>query len=209
MAFPTTGILDDFNRANETPITTNWTTPAMTGDGAINLASNQLSGGAGFFNAYYDVATYGPDLEVFATTADIPGVGESMSVFCFMADAGTTPDGYCVRLFGGASHTGEIRILNNGSTSLLLSLGTLTTFIAGDKLGMARIGGIVEAWAYQSGAWSKLGGVLDTTYVGTATLALEMNGSRPRWDDFGGGRVVGAASADDPPIGFLGRGAGW
>ncbi len=209
MAFPTTFVLDTFTGADETPIATNWTGPATAGNTSANRTNNEFSGGAGFFDAYYNVASYGPDLEIFATINAIPGTGENMDIRAYTADVGGAADGYGVRLDGGASHSGSIRRVDNGSSSTILDLGTLPTFSNGDKLGMARIGNIIEAWAYQSGSWSKLGEVVDATYTSSTTrLVLVLNGASPRWDIFGGGNIT-AKESDNPPIGFIGRGAGW
>src|SRR2546426_7508013 len=67
--FPTTGVLDNFNRANENPLGNGtWTNPWATGDGNLRILSNVVAVvSGGFSDAYWSAASFGPDAEAFVT----------------------------------------------------------------------------------------------------------------------------------------------
>lgn len=197
MAFPTTSVLDTFTGADETPITTNWTAPAGSGDTGANLTSNQLGGGSGFHSAYYDLATYGPDFEGFATMATLPGTSEDMEVRCCTLNAGVWDDGYGCRITGGATFTMTLRRIDNGSSTAIATQGSLS-ISAGDKLGLEKSGSNIRGYLFQSGSWSLILDQADATYNNSGiAIGLLMNGGSPRFDDFGGGTIVAAAG---PPL---------
>ena len=61
MAFPTTGILDNFNRANENPLGNGtWSGPLFTTDNRDQLISNAVTLTSGNCSDYW-ITTFGPD----------------------------------------------------------------------------------------------------------------------------------------------------
>ena len=73
MTFPTTSVLDSFDRADG-GLGSNWSTPTfVTG---FNISSNVAFGATTANIQYYNVATYGADFEIFADVSNLPGSGE-------------------------------------------------------------------------------------------------------------------------------------
>src|SRR2546426_2494783 len=68
MAFPTTTILDNFNRANENPLSDGgkWTNPLISGEGARVLTSNAVPIN-GTNSGYWSDSTLGAHQEGFLT----------------------------------------------------------------------------------------------------------------------------------------------
>ena len=74
MAFPTTPVLDDFNRANENPLDNGtWTIPS--GAQIMRIISNAAvpTAVAGASVAYWSVGAFGPASEVYSTVTVLPG----------------------------------------------------------------------------------------------------------------------------------------
>ena len=184
MAFPTTSILDDFNRGS---LGAGWTVEG----GSLSLVSNQLRGnGYGYLNG----ASYGPDCEAYATIVVLPA-SEEMNVVVRYDPANQT--GYGIRKVGGANQWRLFRY-DAGYTSVSLALGS-ATFAAGDKLGVRAVGSTISAWLYSGGAWSKLAEVTDTTYTAAGRIWVYIPGTTGRFDDLGGGAVVNAPTNTAAP----------
>lgn len=202
MAFPTTSLLDDFNRANEVPATTNWSGPMESGDGSMNVNSNRLRpDGAGFSASWYDLSTFGPDCEAWVTidTKETEDAGQ-MEVRIRLQDVGTAGlDGYIVRyLPKSGTDVVQIRRFDNGSTTQL-GADINQDFDAGDGLGIECIGNQISAYRRSAGVWSLLGTRTDSTYTGAGYIGLadHLGNAVGFFDDFGGGTVV---VAPPPPV---------
>jgi len=208
--FPATGILDSFTGANEDPITTNWTTPVFTGGANLTRNTNRI-GGRGE-EAYYDQASFGPDCEAYATIANVANVdGDIYEVFVRLSGEGGAGSGrtqYYLDLgLSGAVWSFRLGKVVLGSLTGL-TVVTVTGPTAGDKIGLRVMSNRLEAWYYQSGVWNLITTVFDGS-IGTAgRIGVAFANSGLYLDDFGGGTFT-ASSANDPPVGTLGRGAGW
>lgn len=212
MSFPTTSILDDFNRANETPIAGNWTLPFTTNSESLNLSSNSMRY-AGTVNltasAYWNPTTYGPDCEVFVTDLNIVSSG-----FVRLILRGTNPgnawNGYSVAI----PYTGSAQFLrSDNGTATQLSTFTGPSLRPGQSVGFRMTGSLMTAYLNDgsSSEWRSLGSTYDPTYTTAGFIGIEISGqSTHGLDNFGGGNV----SVSPPPaiasISMGGRGgASW
>lgn len=212
MAFPTLGILDDFNRANETPIASPWAGPIFTGETQLRLVSNQLANDGSDGNSYLS-ANYGPDLEMYCTLTSAFGVSARV-IFYFRTVTGALVDGYRVqfRNIAGDHLILVDRIDDNSVTQLGANIDPADTIASGDSFGVTMNGTTIEVW-YKAGAgaWTSMGTRTDATYAGTGKIGFSLVGA-VTVDNFGGGEIsapIVPGLGDVPPIGILGRGAGW
>lgn len=197
MPFPTTPILDTFTGADENPITTNWTCPLWSTDGNLRRLSNALTKpGASFDSGYYDLATFGPNCEIWGTlvtktTTDL----DYIRLCARMTDAGTaTPDGYSLHVETRAAGNDKwtiTRIDNGGPVPIGVS--PEQEVANGDGIGLSIIGDQLEAWHRASGIWSLLFTRTDSTYSTAGYLGVDMKGGAGTivFDDFGGGTIGG------------------
>jgi hypothetical protein len=205
MAFPTTGILDAFNRADQDPAMTGWSGLGLFGGTSqIGVTSNQLAkrlGGTGFTSDYFTVATYGPDCEAYITIPVLPAGATDEVVFlgARIATPGSgTCDGYFVYL--ERPTTLQLYRVDNGGQTGLGSAVTLGAAIAaGDSVGIECIGSSIKAYYKQAaGAWTQQQAVTDATYSAAGNIGLEIFGTTTRLDDLGGGNVAASTAGRVP-----------
>jgi hypothetical protein len=200
VAFPTSSVIDTFNRANEDPLSDGgkWSIGPDDFGGTNNLrvAGNEcFQGLATSSNGYRNDQDYGPNCEVYCTINQLPSTSVVLYARCVNIGSGTT-DGYVVYfdLFASPDSLVICRMDNDGLTVLGAGITMGTNFVVGDKVGMECIGSTISAYAYQGGSWSLLGSRTDSTYsaAGKIGVRLSDSGSNARIDDFGGGTVVAA-----------------
>jgi glucose/arabinose dehydrogenase len=191
-AFPTAGVLDDFNRANG-PIGAPW-----TGDnGSLAIESNRMRPLNGGLSVTWDGAVFGPDQEAYVTIGPL-AAGAPEHDLKLKAQ----------NLSGNAAHI-EVRYDNvqkyvavgtydpglgwQGTFSVPLQL------VAGDQLGARAYGnGTVQVYVN--------GNIIGTTsvsfwphFTNGGRIGLTLVGAQnSRLDDFGGGNVV--FSTNQPPV---------
>lgn len=187
VVFPKTGILDDFNRANENPLSGNWINDALAegADNQLQIVSNQVK--AVTVNtsceAYYNTV-YNGNLEVYFTVITKPGPLERVEMG-FLKSPGTgTYSGYQLTCEDVAAGTDALNIsrADSGSTT---QIGTVAVeYAANDVLGMSITkAGLITV--YQNGV-KKLS-VTDTTYTGDFYLYACIRNTTGVIDNFGGG----------------------
>ena len=211
MPFPTTSVLDTFNRPDENPLASGWLGPlTFTGENQLKVLSNQAAGTTAdpSFNSSYWNTTYGPDVEAYAKVPAI-NIGNRIEIYARIVDVhpidGT--DAYCVSVAGTAW---TLRKITNSSSVAIGAIETLTALAANDEFGIEIVGTTLNAWHKPvAGAWTLLFSRTDSTWTTAGFTGLRCFGDIFRIDDFGGGNRVGTSLSDDPPIGFIGRGAGW
>lgn len=212
MAFPTTGVLDNFNRADqEPPLSASWSQgpKSFTAGDRMDIKTNQAAGNAGNDNNdYWNVATFGPDCEVhWKVSARLDTVWQELYARLVNIGSGTS-DGYGIRLtfIAGASND-ELLIfrLDNGA---LTSLGAafVQEVAAGDSFGLEIVGSTLTAYYKPAaGSWTSLGTRTDATYSAAGNIgAMLRGGNTHRGDDFGGGTVVGAPAGRPGDLLLLG-----
>lgn len=192
-AFPTTGILDNFNRSNETPIT-GWTTFRLY-SANMQIISNKAAAGATYSNGYWNATTY-QDTEAYFTIPTKLNTN-NYYMFAYGRIQGTlpnSPDGYGV---GYKCNTGgnDTMVIGRFDDDTFTVLGaTITQEITdGDSMGLEIISSIIKAY-YKSGAgsWGDVsgGGRSDSTYGNAGYVGINIDDTTGRVDGFGGGTVV-------------------
>lgn len=193
MAFPTTGILDNFNRADESPAT-GWSDgPAATVymAGGVRVLSNVLAPVSGDSWDYYNVAQYGPDCEVYATVSTYP-----VSTWIELGLRGapinnTSMDHYHLFADGGLF---RIKRADNSSNTQL-GADITRSLGSGDALGLEAIGSTLTAYYKASGgSWASQASRTDSTYIQSGSFLIYIADANWRIDDFGGGTVVTAST---------------
>ena len=135
MAFPTTGILDAFTRADGA-IGGSWVTPFF-GDTAPTIVSNQVKAPVlgGWAGARYNAATYGADCETYITAVDNPGLSRILHVRVSGTDA--SPNGYTL----SADNTAFCKVSRNdaGVATKLGADFSITALPTGSAVGIERV----------------------------------------------------------------------
>jgi hypothetical protein len=188
MAFPTTVILDTFNRADENPAT-GWTSILSNWQVTTNVA-NPL---AAQVLATFGTTDYGADSEAHATIATKPATALSCGVMVRVKDTGSvvTVDGYTLGpSVAAGTDTIAIQRIDNGVGTTLGS--TVSQEITnGDGIGLQVIGSNLEGF-YRSGAgaWASIGSRTDATYGAVGRIGMVSTSTATRMDDFGGGTYI-------------------
>lgn len=197
MAFPTTSILDNFNRADNTSLGANWSTLANDfGPTGVGVSSNQVYNTnarySSYQHMYYNVATYGADCEVYMSIPTNPGVPDGdVSVCCRVKDPGTsTWDGYEFYHYSTSSILIMRRIDNAVATTLGANYSQAVS--SGNKIGIEMIGSTITPYYHNGTSWSALATRTDSTYAAAGYLGFYMPGDdlTQRFDDFGGGTIT-------------------
>ena len=192
MAFPTTGILDTFTRADSlTTLGANWTmsTNANWGNGIAGISSNTAyqplgdagNGVAGFWN----VNSFSGSVEAyvkFTTISDNYPIGVS-----FATAASSNPNGYMITW---RASTGKVSIIK---MPVYTSLWSATqSFNVNDSIGanIDSLGNISVYYKAAAGGWTNIGSFNDTSYsCGYVGLIINGVGNAV---NFGGGKQVSA-----------------
>ena len=192
MAFPTTGILDNFNRGDEgPPPSSNWT-DILNG---LKVVGNEVKGNS--TNQYnwscWNVGTFGPDCEAYITMSDnMTNGGRGTCLRCTTLDSGTI-DGYLSGWY--AANDEELRIYridNGGFTQLGASVSWISD--VGDKIGGEAIGGTIKCYVDDGGAgWAEKLSRDDATYGDAGYVGYRIFKHLEASDDFGGGTIGGEA----------------
>ena len=183
MAFGATSIIDNFNRANENPMT-GWAN--MTTSGLQVVSNACTTSGAGLNSSYWNTIFTGADCEAYVTIASDPASNRSMYVYVRLTDIGSgTTDGYAIK-FNKLSGTDTLQLIrvDNGSETVLGANFT-QELTAGNKFGIEIVGSTLTAYVDTGSGWTSLGTRTDSTYsaAGYAGLGIA-SGSL---DNFGGG----------------------
>ena len=161
-AFPVNGIIDNFNRADESPLTdggawTRFDTTALPG--TLKVVGNQcLLNAAATGSGYYRNPAMYIDAEVYCTIVTKPADTMTMELVVRLQGTVTTsPNGYKLRLVPAAgTDVITLRRMTAGVTTQLASFSQEVS--NGDSLGLSVAGTVLTAW-YRSGggAWASLG----------------------------------------------------
>jgi len=185
--FPTTGVLDNFNRADGDD-GANWNS-TFWGDGSPAIVSNTVWASTSA-SAYWSPATYGPDSEVFET---IVTKQSSVRIYLFLRcvnPGASTLDCY-TSVFEVSAGTDffQIRRIDNGATTTL-GANMSQEVTNGDSYGLEMIGSTLTQYYKTAGSWASLGTRTDSTYTAAGNIAHGIYNNVYRGDDFGGGTVV-------------------
>jgi hypothetical protein len=191
MTFPTTAILDNFNRTNG-EVGSNWT---QWGSGTPSIVSNCLAASAGSeFNMYWNPSTFGPNCEVYITDTDDLGEGAvlELRLYARLSNPGSSLSGYAaIRQY----QTGDWYIvrLDNGSWTQLGSVISNPGAEDGRAFGLEVNDNIITLYTKTpGGSWTAIGSVTDYTYTNAGHIAMAGKSwsGNVLYDDFGGGTVI-------------------
>jgi hypothetical protein len=212
VAFPTTGILDNFNRAAEgPPPSASWTNVWIDAAGGLRtdgVACLMNAAGDGVDSSYWNVADFGPDCEVHAKfpIKDSFPTGAEFVLALRLANIGTgTTDGYGLDIdIGGAGVHSVMRYDNQVPAGVGSTFSQAWT--AGDSFGFEAIGTTLKAYYKPAaGSWTEIASRTDSTYTAAGKIGLAIAGLNAEGtaDDFGGGTISGGGPAGvlvQPPI---------
>lgn len=196
MAFPTTPVLDSFNRADENPLGNGtWTAPALGDSGSPQVLSNQCApdGAVANYNAAVWSSAFGADQEAYFTLA-VKGTG---TTFVYLASRMTSETlltwaGYTLQIPTG---TNSVWTLNKVVAGWSTIIGTTATQLvsAGDSVGCSIVGTtFTMQYKAAAGSWTALNTVTNTAISGSGKIGFEWDGldAARRLDDFGGGNFI-------------------
>lgn len=193
-------LLDDFNRANETPLSGggNWAKLNSADGTDLNLNTNAVTSSAATTGSrYWTPTTYGPDTEVYCTVGVKPPDTEQIGLLLRVQQPGgsNTWDGYqllCIAAAG--TDTFQLsRVTNNAATVLNT---TAQEYAVGEKLGLRMYGNRLESWLFTGGAWLLVSVANDNTFASAGNVGIRASSTTTRIDDvYAGLTVVGDVAA--------------
>lgn len=168
-------ISDNFNRADENPLSNGgkWSLLGVPLPSA--LVSNQVANFAGDGTQAYSfwVEEAWTDAEVYYDLTTAPGSINASSSFAILlrATSGSPlPSHYAIFYFPNSGTVNTYYSDSAGSLHSLIGSVSVPSYISGMKLGARIYGNTIEFFMYRSGAWSKILTVTDSTlssgYVG-------------------------------------------
>lgn len=190
MAFPSTAVLDDFNRS-EDPLSQSgaWSGPIESG--LTQLLTNGtgakcVTGGAA---GSYRNADVGPNCEVYCTISTKDAANDSVYLYTRTQSPGLAGiDAYVLEAKAQSAGTDQLtlfRVDDGAGTQLGATISQ--EFANGDKYGLEAIGADLNIYYYTGGSWSLLGSRSDGTYSAAGKLGMTIVNDSWEMDDFGGG----------------------
>lgn len=201
MAFPDTPILDDFNRANESPLGRWWSaSPVYNTVGLARVVSNQCQAVSGDAHPAWALS-YPPNQQCYVTIANWPA-SSYLQVACRGTrwnSAGFNNDYYSVRATQSSNAFALFKTVNDSDTQLAT---TTLAMAAGDAIGISTVDTTIQAYHKPAaGAWTLIHEVTDSALSGGGQIGvLFLNATL---DDFGGGAIPIAAGT---PTDITGKG---
>ena len=199
-SFPTTPLLDDFNRADENPLD-NGTWDATTCCGQFNahlkIVSNVAMSASASAGSWWLTQNAVEDAEVFATMPT--GVEGGVLLHGSGCGNNSTRSGYeCEWQASGTRVAGDQLAMGQMGNSADVSGGagwrTRINGTAGYKVGLQKQGRVLLSWVDRGSGWECCAGMYCDAFVrSSGKMGLVVRSSTPRMDDFGGGehRAVG------------------
>lgn len=193
MAFPTTGILDNFNRADEGPPPTGWRSEGLVGaSSGLIVQSNTCKDSTADGGVY--ATSYGPDSECFYTWSTLPANGQSCRLGVRISTPGGSTSGYELRVNRVDANPGAdilyLRLDSGAATQLGATINdTDGALSSGVKFGMDVSGNTITGYVNRSGSWSSYSSQSDSTYTAAGYIGMRCSDTSALFDDFGGGTV--------------------
>lgn len=202
MAFPTTSILDTFDRANEgPPPSANWSSAIGALGGGFKVVSNACAvdglGVAGAASDYWNVSTFPANCEAYFTITTLPTDTNSVQLFARGQQLGDlTADAYSVAIERDDTLGDTVAIVRlDNATGTVLGTPVSVTFQVGDSIGIELVGSSIRSkYKPVGGSWSQLDSQTDGTYTGTGYIGIIADNTAVVINDFGGGAIVYNAS---------------
>lgn len=191
MPFPTTSILDDFNRADNTSsLGASWSSPIESGFSSFGILSNQAYPAGGFRDNYWNTS-YAADQEVFVTVAAINDITGFTRIFARLnTPGGSVYNGYALELNANVPSAYLTKFVAGAQTDI--SGGTSSSLVAGDSFCLVCSGTNISHWRKPAaGSWTLVNTVVDSSITSGGFLGLHTRDETlVRFNDFGGGSIV-------------------
>ena len=193
MAFPTTAVIDNFNRT-EDPLSQGgaWTSPMVSGSDPLETNGTICQNLSLHADAYRTTAS-AADCEIYCTIAQVGATGDRLYLWLRIQDPTlSTQDDYTLTLDKEAG-TDVVRFYRGDDLAgTQLGADVSIEVSAGHKLGFEAIGSTLAAYHHNGTSWSQLATRTDSTYgAGHIGFGLtDSSGSAWQIDDVGGGDVV-------------------
>jgi len=191
-AFPTTPILDNFNRANGA-LGANWLN--TTG---LTITTNQVVPASGDYSPVWNAGVFGADQEAYVKFSTVSSNSPEHDLM-LKVQGNTWDTGHIEVRYDCSKKRITVSTYTPGPGWVTYGATVSVTFVAGDRLGArARPNGVVEVWRNSTllGTWSVAGWAYAAN-GGRIGLTLS-KASQGRFDDFGGGTSTGGA-VNSPP----------
>lgn len=194
MFWPLSALLDDFNRANENPLSNagKWSKNGNSG-ASLQVISNRVGDTAtNATGAFWNNASYGPNAEAWMTVPIVPtGTGFVGLLLNLAGAAGSgTWSGYFFAWIPGTPAAFVLQEANNPAVNqIAFAAGSLN---AGDKMLVRYKDGVLYGYRYDvsAGTWSLVVRAQTTVYQRSGFIGIRKSGSVWRGDDFGGGALT-------------------
>lgn len=209
MAFPTTGVLDDFTGPDEAlSARAGWAEPLIFGQSDdFNIVSGELHSNTPVFsdsNAYWNTA-FGPGSEVYVDVVTFAGGTDEIALYARCNTPGVGMNGYIASYSPGEVQLGYWK---GGAQSLPSS--KFLTIAVGDTIGLEVVdnGSVVtlNAWVKHAGVWSLVSTWDDTgpPFGGpglgsTGFVGIEVAQAGTVVDNFSGGTIFTVAPQELRP----------
>jgi hypothetical protein len=197
MSFPTTSVLDTFNRTDENPLANGtWSGPLIVADNQLQVLSNHVT----HAGTSYWTASFGPDCEGYCELVTRSVSADYMAIWLRAINPNTANlSGYRIVFFmyDPGDFVRIYRIDNGAATQLGSDISIVPNLVSGDAMGVDIVGSTITAYKRVSGVWSSLGTQVDGTYAAAGNIALMASANVWVGDNFGGGTVVTGAL---PPV---------
>ena len=182
-------ILDSFNRRNENPLSDagRWSNGVIgSSEAGLRVVSNTLAcTKSTTCTAWRNNVTYGPDTEVWARVATLPGTGNQFRLYAALQQAGlSNHSGYMLRT-NQLAGTDQLSLERIDGGAIVTRLTVAHELAVGDTVLLRVKAATLEAWVKRGATWSLLGSVVDTTYSAAGRVAVGIRGKNGRLDDFG------------------------
>lgn len=202
MTFPTTSIIDNFNRADSSGLGANWTSGVYdAANSPFGISSNQCAVDPTFewSEDYYSASTFGADQEIWFTVATLPSnLTKEIYLMLQIQTTGigisSQVDFYELDFYNNG--TVAIFRCDDGAFTMLGSTVTGVTLSTGDSLGFQKVGSTLKGFRKPAaGSWTEIISRTDSTYNTTSYIGMGVQESNTaRLDNLGGGDYVAPGS---------------
>lgn len=200
--FPQNGVKDNFNRADESPLSDGgaWvdlTCTAGTGSAGCRVLSNQCTetaAGTGIGGQWRTEAQPAGNAEIFATMAVAPtGSGQRIGVIYYGSGCGNASNNTGLLMQSQGFTSGQFPGFAGyhcGTHEAGPQTVIADPFANGDKFGMEVRGAVTNFWLDLGSGWTWYGAQYRNSLPGGGKWGITVNTSTPRADDFGYGMIL-------------------
>ncbi len=199
MAFPTTSVLDNFNRANEgPPPSTSWDGPIRPGQAQLKVSSNAMIWHSSVPGSVYWDTSFDADQECYLTVSTKGQSGKALGLFTRLRDHGTSSvDGYELWTEPQDAATDNWRLYRMSNNGFFLINSTTQEVDSGDKIGIESDGSTHKGYLDDGGGWSEVNSGTDATFSHNGEIGVFTGASNNVLDDFGGGAISAGATTHE------------